>query len=246
MKIPKKRKLSKLEIEDAILDIDNFQVPLDPVDFNEELVKGYDRIIVVGPQRSGTTFTGQAISYTLQRMEMIWGNKHEIITFHKPIQEFAPPWVYVDEDRYQKIVPKNVDWFKEQFSEKFRVIQDPRLTYLIHDIAEENDLIVFMVRRWSDILKSLYRIKENGISNWIKMNVVYDMNKKTYDYVGNELYEKYVDRNSYYLDVTYKMWKYYQRDRIPNYIELNYESMSVHPLWVSKEKRIDFEPKRIR
>ena len=120
------------------------------------------------------------------------------------------------------------------------------MTYLIHDIAEENDLIVFMVRRWSDILKSLYRIKENGISNWIKMNVVYDMNKKNYDYVGDELYEKYVDRNSYYLDVTYKMWKYYQRDRIPNYIELNYESMSVHPLWVSKEKRIDFEPKRIR
>ena len=106
MKIPKKRKLSKLEIEDAILDIDNFQVPLDPVDFNEELVKGYDRIIVVGPQRSGTTFAGQAISYTLQRMEMIWGNKHEIITFHKPIQEFAPPWVYVDEDRIYK--PKNL------------------------------------------------------------------------------------------------------------------------------------------
>jgi hypothetical protein len=242
MKIPKKRKLSKLEIEDAILDIDNFQVPLDPVDFNEELVKGYDRIIVVGPQRSGTTFVGQAISDTLRKWAV--GKGEEFVTFHKPIQEFAPPWVYVDEDRIYK--PKNVDWFKEQFSEKFRVIQDPRMTYLIHDIAEENDLIVFMVRRWSDILKSLYRIKENGISNWIKMNVVYDMNKKNYDYVGDELYEKYVDRNSYYLDVTYKMWKYYQRDRIPNYIELNYESMSVHPLWVSKEKRIDFEPKRIR
>ena len=82
MKIPKKRKLSKLEIEDAILDIDNFQVPLDPVDFNEELVKGYDRIIVVGPQRSGTTFVGQAISDTLRKWAV--GKGEENVTFHKP------------------------------------------------------------------------------------------------------------------------------------------------------------------
>lgn len=37
------------------------------------------------------------------------------------------------------------------------------------------------------------------------------------------------------------IWKKYQRPQIKNYIELEYESLSNHRLWVPKERRADFK-----
>jgi hypothetical protein len=42
------------------------------------------------------------------------------------------------------------------------------------------------------------------------------------------------------------MWKYYQKHQIKNTIELNYESMSVHELWIDKSKRKNFTAKQIK
>ena len=41
------------------------------------------------------------------------------------------------------------------------------------------------------------------------------------------------------------MWKYYQRDKIPNWIQLDYESMKSHPMWVDKDKRQNTTRKQI-
>jgi hypothetical protein len=190
----------------------------------------------VGNQRSGTTFTSQAIANSLS-----FKNIDEAI-FHT----------------------KDVDKFKKIIKQKNIVIQAPGLTHLIHNLVGKNDLVIFMVRKWSDIYKSIYRY--NGrMSNWVFMDVMYDINRYYYTYgyykdsTGNkqELYDtqnvdcettfdKFVDRNSYHLDVVYKMWKYYQRNLIPNYIELDYESMKIHPMWVDKKFRKEFHPKQTK
>ena len=65
MTLPDKIYLEKDQIEQVINEIDGFMIDIDSVDYNEDLIKGYKRIVVVGLQRSGTTFTSQAFSNTL-------------------------------------------------------------------------------------------------------------------------------------------------------------------------------------
>lgn len=218
---PDKKKLSQDEYMEHLQRIDEFQVPLDNVvSYKPELFEGYDRIVVLGPQRSGTTFTGKAISNTL-----------------------GEDWHYQDESTFQT---KNMKDFRSSWKKDHHVFQAPGLTHLAHEFAGENDLVVFMVRKWSEILRSVKRISKKGPTNWILMDEVYDMNKFHYKFVGEELYDKYVDRNSYFLDVIYKMWKHYQIKLIPNYIHLDYESMNKHPMWIDKKERLNFSPKQTK
>ena len=187
--------------------------------YNENIIKkGYEKIVVVGPHRSGTTFTCKAFAQTLAYKE-------------------------IDEAEFKV---NDVYLFRELFSEKNIVLQAPSLTHRIHTLVGKNDLVVFMVRRWSDIVKSVYR-KNGKISNWVFVDTMYEVEKHNYflaDHKTSQIYAEHVDRNSYYLDITYKMWKYYQSALIPNSIALEYESMSEHPLWLDKEKRKDFQPKQ--
>jgi hypothetical protein len=236
MKPPIKKYINDSQLQQIFEEIDNFEVPLSSKNYDENLIRGYDRIIIIGSQRSGTTFVSQAISNTL-------GFRN------------------VDENEFNV---KDVNKFKNIFKQKNIVVQAPGLTHLIQNLVSENDLVIFMTRKWSDIIKSVFR-KNGKLSNWILMNDMYDVNKYYYstgyfkDLHGkvHELYDKkdekcesvfkeVVDKNSYYLDVVYKMWKYYQRDLIPNYIELDYESMKLHPMWVNKQNREDFSPKQTK
>ena len=49
--MPEKIFLTEEHIQKVFNEIDQFNVELDTVDYNEELFKGYKRIIIVGPQR---------------------------------------------------------------------------------------------------------------------------------------------------------------------------------------------------
>lgn len=223
MKVFKKADKIKLtgdEYLEHLQRIDDFQVELDVVKYNPKLFEGYDRIVVLGPQRSGTTFTAQAISNTLGK-----------------------DWHFIDEGGFQS---KNTKTFRGLWKRDHHVFQAPGLTHLIHEYAGKNDLVVFMVRRWSDILRSVKRISKGGPTTWTLMDTVYDMNKYHYRFVGEEFYDKHVDRNSYFLDVIYKMWKHYQTKLIPNYINLDYESMCKHPKWIDKLDRQNFSPKQTK
>jgi|TARA_R110001592_G_scaffold88735_2_gene261229 hypothetical protein len=232
--LPDRKFLTDEETEFAVNDIDNFRVELNPIQYNAVHFKGYPKVIIVGSQRSGTTFVSNALSKTLG--------------FHH--------W---DETDFNV---KNVVQFQELLNRNYPqggvVMQAPGLTHIIHALVDEDCLVVFMDRKWSDILKSVIR-KNGKVSSWIKMNVLYESNKFHYthgysklenwsyndvDLDAEKVYEEKVDKNSYYLDVTYKMWKYYQRDRIQNYVELDYESMSNHGLWIPKKNRKDFNPKQ--
>jgi hypothetical protein len=61
-----------------------------------------------------------------------------------------------------------------------------------------------------------------------------------------EYFNKYVDKNNYYLDVVYKIWDYYQKDKVKNWINLSYESMETHPMWLDKSKRKNFHSKQTK
>ena len=218
---PKREYLSKEQIEFVINDIDQYQVPLSTTKYDIELFKGYKNIIIIGSPRSGTTFTGHALAKTLSLN-------------------------YVDENEYNL---RNANLFNKIMDKGNNIAQAPGFTHIAHLLADKDNLIVFMVRRWSDIIKSLYRI-EGKLSNWVYARTLYEYelfnrinpgirthcNPST-DLEVEEYFKKYIDKNGYALEMIYKMWKYYQRDKIPNYIQLDYESLSTHPMWVSKENR---------
>ena len=65
MSQPPRKYLAKEQIEFALSDIDNYQVPLELSSYNPNLFKGYKNILIIGNPRSGTTFTGIALSKTL-------------------------------------------------------------------------------------------------------------------------------------------------------------------------------------
>ncbi len=223
---PSKTLLNEDHIQTVFKQIDKFQYTLKSTPYNEELFKGFRNILIIGPQRSGTTFTSQALSKTLG-----YNN--------------------IDEDAFNV---KNAIKCKEIMKKGNNIIQAPGLTHVAQFMVDEDDLVVFMVRKWSDIIKSVYR-KNGFLSNWITMNHMYDYNLHNYMHPYKtglnidipeikEYFNKYVDKNNYYLDVIYKMWDYYQKDKIKNWINLEYESMKTHPMWLNKDSRKNFGPKQ--
>ena len=229
MSQPRREYLSKEQTEFIFSDIDNHQFPLELSSYNPSLFKGYKNILIIGNPRSGTTFTGIALSKTLSLK-------------------------YIDENDFQL---RNASLLKKHLDKGDNIVQCPGFTHISHLLADKDTLIVFMVRRWSDIVKSLYRI-EGKISNWVYSSTLYDYELYNRKYPGirtncipfqdlevEKYFKKYIDKKGYALEIPYKMWKYYQRDKIPNWIQLDYESMKSHPMWVDKDKRQNTTRKQI-
>ena len=225
---PSKTMLTEYQIQTIFQNIDDFQPPLETTEYNENLFKGYKNILIVGPQRSGTTFTSRALANTLN-------------------------FKNIDENAFRV---KDAITCKQIMKIGNNVIQAPGLTHVAQVLVNDNDLVIFMVRKWSDIIKSVYR-KNKFLSNWVLMNHMYDYN--LYNYIHphktrlqidvpevEKYFDKYVNKDSYYLDVIYKIWDHYQKSQIKNWIQLDYESMKSHPMWLDKDKRKNFHPKQIK
>jgi len=97
-----------------------------------EILKNYKKIIVTGPQRSGTTITGKILSVRLNLK-------------------------YLDE---MVIKVRDKKLFDQVVNERNNfVLQCPSMSYYIHNIGNREDVfIVFMKRDVHDILLSQYRI----------------------------------------------------------------------------------------
>ena len=218
MKLPEKIYLTEEYIQRVFNEIDQFEVELNTVDYNESLFKGYKIIIIVGPQRSGTTFTSQALSNTLKFRN-------------------------VDEGEFSV---RDVNMFRNIMKQENIVIQAPAMTCRIQALIGKDDLVVFMSRKWSDIVKGVHR-KNRSLSNWILMETMFDAERyyfNEYDNTAGKFFDKHVNKNSYYLDAYYNMWKHYQSKIIPNCITLKYESMKNHPMWLDKSQRKNFGDKQ--
>ena len=219
MNLPEKISLPEETIQQVITEIDQFTVELDTVSYNENLFKGYKRIIIVGPQRSGTTFTSQALANTLN-------------------------FKNVDEGEFNV---RDINMFRNVIEQENIVVQAPGMTCKIQKLVGDDDLVVFMNRKWSDILKSVIRKNNGRLSNWVLMETMFNIDRyyfNEYDNTAGEFFDKYVSKNSYYLDSYYNVWKHYQSKVIPNCITLEYESMKIHPMWLDKDQRKNFSGKQ--
>ena len=172
----------------------------------EKLTK-YSRILVTGPQRSGTTIAAKMIAKD---------------TGYKYIDEFD--FGTKDEKGFLSTLTncKNL------------VIQCPAMSHLVHKVANDDTLVVMMMRDINDIVASEKRVNWSGgpYAELEKFGMT-GKRARSFRQHGGKISE-----------LKYKRWNEEQKNKIPNYLELEYESLSKHPLWVPKEKRVNFHPKQ--
>lgn len=136
-------------------------------------LKKYKKIIVTGPQRSGTTFFSNALS-----KELGFEN--------------------IDEGKYKV---HREDLFLKELKRKNIVVQAPAMSYMVHLLEEDNDIcIIFIFRDDAEIIKSEKRIKwhlnhfQTEKSKYVKMfgidMIKYKKNCKMKKYAWNFIQKK--------------------------------------------------------
>jgi len=226
MKKITKKYLTDSESEEHINQIDDYMVHLPSVHYNKSLVEGYRNIVVVGNQRSGTTFTGKVIAKDLG-------------------------YTYKDENTFN--IRDESKFLKLNNQKKSKLVfQAPALTYKMHKLVTDDDLVIFMNRNWSDILRSVKR-KNKKLSQYIFLKgdeSMYELQYNKYieyDSGYSKLFDNNIDdSDKYTFSLMYKAWLYYQQDIIKNTLTLDYESLQIHPMWLDKGKRKKFKPKQTK
>ena len=156
----------------------------------------YHRILVTGPQRSGTRICTKMIACD---------------TGHK----------FVGEEQFDNAVGR----FWEILKRNNVVVHCPAMCWRIHDfvnsIAPHNTLVVLMRRNIADIEASQNRIA------W-----------------GSEETErrKYNCMDGPIAKCKYRLWEEKQRDALQHTLEIKYESLQKHTLWIPKDERLGFTP----
>ena len=163
-----------------------------------ENLKQYKRILVTGPQRSGTKIAARMIAAD---------------TGYK----------YIDEN----VFSFNEDKFAKIILAEFIVVQCPTMSSTIEYYAEDDTLIVFMFRDLDDIADSEDRM------GWT-VGDYQELYKFGMTVNQARMFRRDGGRTA---PLKYKLWAG-QKTVIKHYLELEYESLSDHPLWIPKEKRI--------
>jgi glycosylphosphatidylinositol transamidase (GPIT) subunit GPI8 len=127
---------------------------------------------------------------------------------------------YIDEHDYG--VHKIEAWQKLVANENRVVIHAPGMSRELLTIKHYDDvLIVFMSRQVSDIVASEKRI------NWR-----WKKERGKYDKTNNGIPVS---------TLKYQYWIKTQRDNLPHTYDLDYLSLSTHPLWLDNDKRKGFK-----
>uniref|UniRef100_A0A6H1ZK16 Putative sulfotransferase domain contining protein n=2 Tax=viral metagenome TaxID=1070528 RepID=A0A6H1ZK16_9ZZZZ len=159
-------------------------------------LRKFEKILVTGPQRSGTTICAKMISEDTGHkliLEEVFGNSLESFSI---------------------IVRGEINF----------VIQCPAMNKYIHRFDDDITAIILMRRNVDDIIASEKRIAWEGTS---------------------EL-KRYGLSAGIIADIKYNYWNTYQKHKITNAFEIEYEDLAVHPLWVPKEERRNFTSRQIR
>lgn len=175
----------------------------------------YPFILVTGPQRSGTRVCAKMIAYDL------------------------PTHWYVDETQIHIDSLYALEILLQQAHGDNYVVQCPALCRYIHYFGGRDDCLIALVRRGLvPIVESqarvgwmwdpLERMRYQGVQH---------------AYAGpptppvSQLYEP---PDLSIAEVKYRFFATAQKPRIKHWVEVAYESLSNHPLWVSKEERGGF------
>ena len=153
----------------------------------------FSKILVTGPQRSGTRIVAK------------------IIAHDNNIR-------YVDE---REIGMKGIEKVERLLKNDERVvIQCPGLCHCIHEFHAVNHLVVMVIRDIEDIIRSQKRIK------WGRFE------KRELKYYG--------ETKGVISKVKYDRWEG-QKSLIPNWLEVKYDDLEDHPLFIPKEERRSFK-----
>ena len=113
--------------------------------------------------------------------------------------------------------------FEKQLRNETGVWHCPSLAYRIHRYSNEDTTIVWMLRNPEDVLRSQKRI---GWIGW----------KSKGEYVRYKvIQDKYNEEKMYEFKLWF--WRSFQKELIHNPIELEYESLKGHPLWINENDR---------
>lgn len=163
-------------------------------------LKPFKKIIVTGPQRTGTTIAAKMIANDLGLEYLREENMKSPYNFNKLVE-------FYDE--------------KDSF-----VIQCPALFHKIPEFGRWEVAVVCMIRAFDDILKSQDRI------GWTIRNEPSEV----------ELHHEYYKPVSEAKYVLWEKWKV--EGLIVHPFEIEFESLSKHPMWIAKEQRIWFHPRQ--
>ena len=157
-----------------------------------EHLKQFSKIVVTGPQRSGTSICARMISYDLGLKNVVEEDLKEVASI----------------DRMRNLYDTDDDW----------VLQYPACFHKVVEFGNWPGMaVVCMQRSIEDIIASQERI------GWTRQNEPEEMKH----YPGHETPVSIVK---------YTLWDEWKH-QIPHPFEIEYESLSVHPLWVSVEVR---------
>ena len=204
-----------------------------------EHLSKFKKIVVVGSQRSGTTIAAKMIADDL---------KYEYVD---------ESWFHVkDALAFKNVILKGI-WANPRIEQM--VIQAPALTTQIHNLVDDEVLVIFMVRDKNDILKSKKKIT-GGVCGTCGREYGFELNEKQrtkiFKKYRQHIISKHDDKDvtlaypeltksdKTTIDTLYSMWYGFQKHRIKNAIELEYDSLSSHHLWIPKEQRTDFHKKQ--
>lgn len=176
-----------------------------------EFLAPFRKVLVTGPQRSGTRICAEMIYRDLDR---------------------PPEWpvLYVDE---ANLNVENLSALCDLVLRDARrlVVQCPALSRYVHHFGAREDVaVVWMVRPLVDIVASQRRI---GWTAGDAELLRYDEPALAFAFTPDSPSAARV-KNEY--------WQRVQRARILNTYEVEYESLSAHPLWVPADERRGFAP----
>jgi len=162
-----------------------------------EHLKRCAKILVTGPQRSGTTICAKMVAAD---------------TGHR----------FLSEGHLEGGDPRRR--LRKLLQDENIVVQCPSLSRWVHEYEGDDVLIVFMRRDAADIVASERRV--GWSPRW---------QLEFYGAADGEIIS----------EVKRRFWEEEQKPGIRHWLEVEFESLAGHPLWVPKERRAGFGPRQI-
>ena len=170
-----------------------------------EFLRQYDRIIVSGPQRSGTNICARMIAQD---------TGHIFIT--------AQSLGVNDIDTLHKRLPGS----------HTVVVHGPGFSRYAHTLFPLVDCVVFMRRDLDEIFLSQERIDWHGGAEEINKYLDCPIRVTLQSIFGMRLTD---EPDRVVAAVKYVYWELYQRQRTNVYFEVDYNRLAEHPLWLPKD-----------
>ena len=186
-----------------------------------DILREYRKIVICGPQRSGTTFCCKAIA--------------EALDYEAVYEESFNTY---DENKFLSLFS----------TENSQVIQAPGMTHLVHTIDDDLRVFVVIMRRSiEDIITSQNRISWNKAKKLLPGIALSEELIEKVKYASKISPEQYdIHFHKSIAEIKYDVWDNYQKLEIKNHYELAFSDLKTHfpESWVEKKQRQNFHPRQ--